>query len=163
MIIISRHNSKKCIIIVAFYGHTVSLASSSVLTSLVKLVDSIGTLISRWHLITTTRYSWPRSCFLIEIFQSCWASKNSDPNSKLAKEKKLEDFSKMTSSCNCLIGPGTRLVIRYLAVCCNILYRMIKPGLSETQAEAETKRKNEHYDWFILLLVLPTVSIWLKS
>lgn len=49
----------------------------------------------------------------------------------------------------------------------NILCRMIKPSqlpsFSETQAEAETKRKNEHYDWFILLLVLPTVSIWLKS
>ena len=41
----------------------------------------------------------------------------------------------------------------------------MKTGLSEAQAEGEepkaiSKRGNVHCDWFILLLLLPTLTIW---
>ena len=41
----------------------------------------------------------------------------------------------------------------------------MKTGLSEVQAEAEepkaiSKRGNVHCDWFIFLLLLPTLTIW---
>ena len=62
-----------------------------------------------------------------------------------------------------LSGNEAGHLLSRLYIICNILRRMINPSqlpsFSDTQAEAETKRKNEHYDWFILLLVLPTVSI----
>jgi len=41
----------------------------------------------------------------------------------------------------------------------------VKTGLSEAQVEAEepkaiSKRGNVHGDWFILLLLIPTLTIW---
>ena len=47
----------------------------------------------------------------------------------------------------------------------SVVYDQVKTGSSESQAEAEEinqspKRENVHCDWLILLLLLPTPSIW---
>ena len=43
-----------------------------------------------------------------------------------------------------------------------ITYKILHNRSSENRTKPITKRGNEHCDWFILLLLLPTPTIWLS-